>query len=594
MPASAGPARGPDATLTSVLALPRLRPRTAVLGGLGFLLLIVLLMAWRAWQVRSDLDGARTYGEALRSSLDRRDLDNAQVAMQEFQKHADAADSGTHGPTWWLVSHLPVVGDDAAAVATVARAMGEVADAAAPVLDQAAGIDAGSMRPVDGRIPMDPLRQIAGPVATLSRSVADATRSIEGLDGSYIGPLARARTQAADLLSQVQPQLATAATVVRELPDFLGADRPKRYLVVFQNNGEIRATGGLPGSGGELVADDGRLQLVRTFSPVQAQQQTPARFSFTPAEDALYGPYLSRYPGVFLNSMPDDDRAVQLFADGARTWLGHSVDGVLMMDTVTLSYLLEATGPVEVKGVRLDARNAVDQLLYGTYARYATNPEQDAFFEATSSTIFDRLTTGSPDAGALVSALRRSFSEGRSHFGFLDSGLRPLGTALSPEPGPATMRIGFNDVGSSKLSYYLRTKSAVSTSCTASGSVLTGSATLTSTAPADVSSLPAYFNVYGLHWQPVSLGGELVQTVLALPRGMSARDVTIDDAATTVRRAMVDGREVLAVQVDIAPGATHVVRWTARGSQQAAPSVVVTPGVVAGAAPLTETSTGCS
>ena len=39
-----------------------------------------------------------------------------------------------------------------------------------------------------------------------------------------------------------------------------GADGPRDYLLVFQNNAEIRATGGLPGSWARLHAEDGKLE----------------------------------------------------------------------------------------------------------------------------------------------------------------------------------------------------------------------------------------------------------------------------------------------------------------------------------------------
>ena len=38
----------------------------------------------------------------------------------------------------------------------------------------------------------------------------------------------------------------------------LGGDGPRNYLLVFQNNAEIRATGGLPGSWAEVHAEDGK------------------------------------------------------------------------------------------------------------------------------------------------------------------------------------------------------------------------------------------------------------------------------------------------------------------------------------------------
>jgi hypothetical protein len=45
------------------------------------------------------------------------------------------------------------------------------------------------------------------------------------------------------------------------LPALLGLDWPRRYRWAFQTGAEARATGGLIGLNGVLVADQGHLQL---------------------------------------------------------------------------------------------------------------------------------------------------------------------------------------------------------------------------------------------------------------------------------------------------------------------------------------------
>ena len=47
----------------------------------------------------------------------------------------------------------------------------------------------------------------------------------------------------------------------------LGGEGERRYLVAFQNNAEVRATGGMPGSLVTLTARDGRLEMGRSLTP---------------------------------------------------------------------------------------------------------------------------------------------------------------------------------------------------------------------------------------------------------------------------------------------------------------------------------------
>ncbi|WP_396229763.1 DUF4012 domain-containing protein, partial [Frankia sp. CpI1-P] len=46
----------------------------------------------------------------------------------------------------------------------------------------------------------------------------------------------------------------------------LGANGPRTYFIAFQNNAEIKGTGGLLGVFGVLTANHGKVDLVRTAS----------------------------------------------------------------------------------------------------------------------------------------------------------------------------------------------------------------------------------------------------------------------------------------------------------------------------------------
>lgn len=61
----------------------------------------------------------------------------------------------------------------------------------------------------------------------------------------------------------------------------------------------------------------------------------------------LYSPVLARYPQD-VNLSPDFPTAAALFAKMYTDRTGTAVDGVVAIDPVALSYLLEGTGPVEV------------------------------------------------------------------------------------------------------------------------------------------------------------------------------------------------------------------------------------------------------
>ena len=89
-------------------------------------------------------------------------------------------------------------------------------------------------------------------------------------------------------------------------------DGDRDYLLVFQNNAEIRATGGLPGAVRVVEADDGKVDArpVRTRR-ITSAQRTPPTLPMTEAERASTTGISA---GYFLNAgmTPDFPRAAEL------------------------------------------------------------------------------------------------------------------------------------------------------------------------------------------------------------------------------------------------------------------------------------------
>ena len=65
--------------------------------------------------------------------------------------------------------------------------------------------------------------------------------------------------------------------------------------------------------------------------------------------------------------------------------------GVISLDVVAMSYLLEGVGPVQVGDVTLTSDNAVEMLLNRPYLELDP-ARQDAFFALAAKTVFESLT----------------------------------------------------------------------------------------------------------------------------------------------------------------------------------------------------------
>lgn len=568
----------------------RLRPRHVVALVVLVVLVVGVWCAYRALQVRSDLNAAKSDADALQSALDARDVTAADGALTSLAEHSASAADGSSGPTWRLLGHLPVVGDDVQAVGTLSDVLADLSGSGMkPLVDVARAYDDGEFSPRRGRVPVDKIAALDEPVASGQASFARADAQLSGLDGSYVGQIDDARTQLVDAVETGTKTLKKVRRAVDLLPPMLGNDGPRRYLLVLQNNAEIRSTGGFPGSTFVLTADRGRISMGEpTPGNVFGQRQTPI-VDLTPAEQVLFGERAAtRF--VDTNTIPDFPRAAELMRLMWEDRYGGRLDGVLAADPVLLTYLLAGIPPVTAQGITLTPDNAVEELLSAPYARWTDPAQQDAFFRDVATQVFDSVTLVA-DPGALVDALQRGLQERRllvsstlrnEQRSLADAGL--TGALPTGDSGPE-VGVYLNDDtgrGGSKLSYYLRFEPQVrATSCRDEVQDLRAQMTLQNQAPAGGAGLAPY--VTGGDPE-VQLGTEGIAVLLIGPVGGKLADASVDGRPVQGKPVGYHGRPALRVELDLAAGATAQLDWRmVSGEHQVGPiRVRTTPGVVTG------------
>ena len=324
--------------------------RGRVLTFLGVLLVaIVAYGAWQAWSLYRDLDRVEQSADELRAALDSGDDEARDRAIADLQESADSA-SGNASSVWWdILSKLPVLGDDVEGLQVLSTTVDDVAnEGLAPLADSLDRLDEVSS---DGRVDVDVVRSMQDPVASANEVIGAASREVNGLDsGGFLGSLRTRYERYADILDDAASSLASADTAVRALPDMVGADGPRDYLLLFQNNAEIRATGGMPGSWAQIHAEDGRLKMTLQGTATDFPHTDEPVLPLTEEEVEIYGEEIGTYfqdPGF----APDFPRAAEIWR---AHWDGKfpdtPIDGVLALDPVGMSYLLGGTGPVQVDG----------------------------------------------------------------------------------------------------------------------------------------------------------------------------------------------------------------------------------------------------
>lgn len=241
-----------------------------------------------------------------------------------------------------LAEGLPVVGPDLAAVAPLVDIACDVTFAA----DETLAVFLPAVEPPSSRSPLPVLLDaVQSGRERLIAAQAAARRALRNRATIPAG-VSPALQRQVDRLDTYLPLLDEALTVSIALPDLLGADQARTYLLLAQNRDELRATGGFISSVGVVTVDQGAVTLKIENSYA--------------LDDFAHRPYplppqpLQTYMGAQLwlfrdaNWAADFPGSARAAAGLYRLGQGRSVDGVIAFDQVALRYLLAALGPIEL------------------------------------------------------------------------------------------------------------------------------------------------------------------------------------------------------------------------------------------------------
>jgi hypothetical protein len=147
-------------------------------------------------------------------------------------------------------------------------------------------------------------------------------------------------------LDKVRRGLITYQQLQPLLPHLAAVEGKRTYAVVFQNEQELRPTGGFIAAVGIVTVDRGLVVDHQVFSSYQLDALLQGKVD--PPED------LKRFLGEQQYFLRDSNWNPDFAASGElMTWflerqLNKSIDGVLLMNIASLQELLKATGPLDV------------------------------------------------------------------------------------------------------------------------------------------------------------------------------------------------------------------------------------------------------
>lgn len=552
----------------------------------------VVVLAWQGVRAAILLSRASDQSSLLLAQVAQGDADGARQTSAVLTDAAGRARASTDGPLWAVFSRVPIVGDDVDAVRVVAREVDRVATRAVPtIVDVTAQVGLDAFSPRDGQVDIANLESVAPRLAGPRDALERAARSVGAIEPQKVV----GRLQAP--VRRLQGSLASAASAARVadtaaalLPEMLGGSERRRYLLLIQNNAEIRSLGGIPGSFAVIEADRGRVRMRTQGSAIDVPPN--GRPSLTVPDDQLGAvPVTAATDLRNTTSVPDFPEAAAFASSLVSQELDTRFDGVVSVDPVTLGYLLQGLGPVTLEdGTRLTAENAVDELLNGVYRRYATDLlGQDAVFEDAARRIFDAFVDGQGATQPVLEALVQASVDNRVLVWSADESeqrrIRSTGVAgaLPQTRDRAHVGVYVDDSKGSKLQYYLDASSTLrSVRCVDDrAQVLTLRTTLTSTVPD--TALP--ISITGLELQGLRPGDQRLSVRIVAPAGGVFERVRLGDTERTPSGGRIGDRRVTVVPVTLRPGESVDLEVQVRtGEGQTSDAVLTTtPGIAAAA-----------
>jgi len=160
-------------------------------------------------------------------------------------------------------------------------------------------------------------------------------------------------SKAIELVSQGASLVEGGKPLLEAAPYLLGTDDERTYLVLFQNDKELRPTGGFITAYSIAKVEKGKFEPVSSDDIYNLDNSyTPSITAPDPIIDYLKGPY-TLSPNLRLRDMnwnPDFYESMELFSEEIEKVGIKDIDGIIAVDTEVVVNLLEAIGPIGVSG----------------------------------------------------------------------------------------------------------------------------------------------------------------------------------------------------------------------------------------------------
>ena len=442
----------------------------------------------------------------------------------------------------------------------------------------ATSVDYQALRQEGGGVNLAQLKATEVPVGALASSLDAAVDGLAGIESPWVvAPLRTRLDEVAAEVDDLAAETELARLALADAPALLGADGPRRYLVMVANPAEGRDFGGFMGGWALLLVNDGAIDLEDSGTPRELYGPTGDRQPPLPQSD--YPPaFMDMAPGRFTQNWTSsvDLDVVAAAATNLLEANGRGkIDGVIYADPAALAEFVALTGPIPVPGTVAEI-NATNTEAFFTRDQFQVLSQDEAGDEAIgdlTGEIFDRLGSADlPGPRALGDAFGPLVRDGHLAMATGEDGDRALLDRLGlsaplPQTNGDLLAIVERNKAPNKLDVFLTRSHAYDVAWSSDTGART--ATLSSTYTNDVAD-PARLPPVVVGNQTDAPAGTQIREVSVLSPSRNA-SLEVDGERTPSRLALEEGLYRHSVSVEIPPGGTVELRWRLEGTLPSGP-----------------------
>ncbi len=317
----------------------------------------------------------------------------------ETQQAQDIA----HGGLWNAAAKMPFVGTDISTVQGMTTAInGIVQDSIPQFVNVLKTLSDAQIANGDDGVNLQPIIDVAEPLKQANMSFQQQVRDFDALPTPSIGMIRSAYDKGETQLDDIADRVNALSNTFQILPALLGDGQQRTYAIMAMTPSEMRSSGGLIGSVGELTASNGTVHVGDfranpAYLPYGIGDHSKDMKRVFTQEGPLHMSFDIRDSAVFPNTA---DSAAAMRSIWNRTPWGQNtpLDGVIMVDPVFLQELITINGNVTLPdGTVLTGDNTAEFLMNTVYQKYPAE-ETDALFGTVASqameTMFSHMDMG--------------------------------------------------------------------------------------------------------------------------------------------------------------------------------------------------------